>query len=291
MLEFFRSVVAIAIPVFVVSTMLNVGLTQRPSKILSHLKHWQFVAKMVVANFVIAPLLMILILGFMKFSLPVQAGLLIFSLGAGAPFLIKLTQTAEQDMSLGAAMMLLLVVLTVPFMPLVLPRFLDGLPVDAGAIASTLLQQMVLPIVIGMLAARFARGIATKVQPWVAKLGNVALYVVIGATFIGYFPNMVDLLGTGALLAGLVFIVGSFGAGYLAGRGRDQLEDVGGLATAQRNTAAALTVAQNFTNPDVLVVITMVSTVGIVLLLFLARRLTRDNAWNPAPPRASEKAS
>ena len=40
MFEFFRSVVPIAVPIFVVSTMLNVGLTQKLSDILGHLKEW-----------------------------------------------------------------------------------------------------------------------------------------------------------------------------------------------------------------------------------------------------------
>ena len=37
MFEFFRSLVAIAVPIFVISTMPNVGLTQRLSDITGHL--------------------------------------------------------------------------------------------------------------------------------------------------------------------------------------------------------------------------------------------------------------
>lgn len=55
MLELFRSVVAIVAPIFVISTMLNVGLTQRLSDITGHLKNSPFVLKMLLANFVLDP--------------------------------------------------------------------------------------------------------------------------------------------------------------------------------------------------------------------------------------------
>jgi len=77
--------------------MLHVGLTQKPSAIAAHLKDWSFVFKMLLANFVFAPLVMVVILYFAPFDPALKAGLLIFCLGAGAPFLIKLTQTAEHE--------------------------------------------------------------------------------------------------------------------------------------------------------------------------------------------------
>jgi BASS family bile acid:Na+ symporter len=75
-----------------------------------------------------------------------------------------------------------------------------------------------------------------------------------------------------------VFVGASFGLGYLAGAGRDHLEDVGGLGTAQRNTAAGVIVAiQNFSDPNVFVMLTLANILGIVMLLFIARALSRDN--------------
>jgi BASS family bile acid:Na+ symporter len=283
MFALFRGVVAVAVPAFVISTMLNVGLTQKPSTILGYLRDWPFVLRMVAANFIAVPLVMILILRITSFSPVVQAGLLVFSLGAGAPFLIKLTQMAEHDVALGAAVMMLLTLATIAYMPLVLPRFLEGGGVDAGAIAGTLLRQMLLPIVIGALVVEFLRGFAHAIQPWVAKLSNIALYVVIVATFIGYFPSLGAIIASGALLAALVFVLAAFGLGYVAGLGKDHLEDIGALGTAQRNTAAGLIVTmQNFDDPRVLVVLTLANTVGLVLLIFLARLLSRDNPANAA---------
>ena len=279
MFEFFRSLVEIVAPIFVVSTMLNVGLTQKLSDITEHLKNYPFVLKMLLANFVFAPLVMILTLYFAPLGPALKAGLLIFCLCAGAPFLIKLTQTAKQDVALGAAVMMLLMVATVAYVPIVLPMILSGISVDAWAVAKALGLQLLLPIAVGMLAVQFLPDFAKKVQPWVGRLGNVALYALVGATLIGYFPNMVGIVGTGAILVGLAFVAAAFGIGYMMGAGKDHLQDVGGLATAQRNTAAGMIIAvQNFSSyPDVLVMLTLANILGIVMLLFIARALSRDN--------------
>lgn len=278
MFQFLRTSVQFIAPVFVICTMLNVGFTQKPSAIAEHLKNWPFMLKMLAANFIFAPLLMIGALYVAPFDPAFKAGLLIFSLGAGAPFLIKLTQTAEHDLSLGAAVMMLLMVVTVVYMPLVLPLVLSGVSVSAVAIAKALLLQMLLPIGVGMLIAAIVPGLGKKVQPLVGTVGNLAMYAMVVATIIGYFPNLMQIVGTGAFLVGLAFVAASFGLGYLAGYGKDHLEDVGGLGTAQRNTAAGVIVAiQNFKDPNVFVMLTLANMLGIVMLLILARYLSRDN--------------
>jgi bile acid:Na+ symporter, BASS family len=51
------------------------------------------------------------------------------------------------------------------------------------------------------------------------------------------------------------------------------------LGTAQRNTAAGVVVAiQNFGEyPNVLMIMTLANMLGIVMLLFIAKRMSRDN--------------
>jgi BASS family bile acid:Na+ symporter len=175
--------------------------------------------------------------------------------------------------------MMLLMVVTVVYTPIVLPLVLSGISVDGWAVAKSLFLQLLLPIAAGMLVMQFLPYFARTVQPWVGWAGNIALYVLVGATLIGYFPNMIAIVGTGAILVGLTFVAAAFGIGYLAGTGKDHLEDVGGLGTAQRNTAAGVIIAtQNFSDhPNVLVMITLANTLGIVMLLLIAKALSRDN--------------
>jgi BASS family bile acid:Na+ symporter len=150
--------------------------------------------------------------------------------------------------------------------------------VNALAIARALLLQMLLPVGVGMLAAALLPALGKKLQPLVGGVGNITTYALVVATLGGYFPNLLQIIGTGAFLVGLLFVAVAFGFGYLAGFGKDNLEDVGGLGTAQRNTAAGVIIAiQNFSDPNVFVMLTLANILGIVMLLIVARFLSRDN--------------
>ena len=115
-------------------------------------------------------------------------------------------------------------------------------------------------------------------------------YLTLGSTLLGYLPEVLEVVGEGALLRGLVFVALMFAIGYFAGKpsGRDDFEDVGALGSGQRNTAATMIVAvQNFSDtPQVLVVITMVNILGIIKLLGLARLLSRDAPQADTPDGA-----
>ena len=277
MYEFFQDLTSIVLPVFVISTMFNVGLTQKPTAIADNLRNWRFLVRMLFANFIIVPSMMFAMVNLWDYEPAHAAGLMIMSVCAGAPFLIKLTQTSENDIALGATVMMVLMVATVVIAPVTLPFVIEGLNVDAWAIAQSLVVQMMLPIAVGMILAQVVTSFAVTIQPWVARLGNLALYVVLGATIIGYWPEIQDLVGTGAIAGGLVVLLFAFFVGYLFGDGPDHLQDVGGLGTAQRNTAATLIIASdNFTDPDVFVIVSVVNTLGIIMLMVIARGLSRD---------------
>lgn len=279
MYQFFQDLTSFVLPIFVISTMFNVGLTQKPSSIVQHLRDWRFLVRMLLANFIIVPALMFTLVNLVGDYTPAQAaGLMIMGVCAGAPFLIKLTQTSENDIALGATTMMVLMVATVAVAPIALPFFVDGLDVDAWGIAQSLFLQMLLPIIVGMILAQFVSSFVETIQPWVARIGNLALYVVLGATIIGYWPQIQDLIGTGSIAGGLVVLLIAFAVGYFFGDGQDHLQDVGGLGTAQRNTAATMIIASdNFSDPTVFVIVSVVNTLGIVMLLLIARLLSRDS--------------
>jgi predicted Na+-dependent transporter len=103
MFEILIRIAGIVLPVFVFLTMLNVGLTQKLTDIVKYLKDRKFSLRMLVANFILAPLLMWCMLQLFPLDPYLRAGLTIFSICAGAPFLIKLTQLSEHDMAHGAS--------------------------------------------------------------------------------------------------------------------------------------------------------------------------------------------
>ena len=111
---------------------------------------------------------------------------------------------------------------TIIYVPIVLPLILTGIKVDAWAITQSLLLQMFVPIAVGMLVVQFLPDLA-RTGATIARLGNYTLYVVIGVTSLAYFPNMMNIVGTGAIFV-CTAILAAFGIGYFMGAGKDHLE-------------------------------------------------------------------
>ena len=262
---------------FVVSSLLNVGLTQKPSNFRKHLQNGHFLSRMVLANLVLFPAVMVMAVTMVDLEPPYAAGLLVFGLSAGAPFLIALTRESRDDISLAATVMTVLIIGTVVLMPLILPRLLEGVSVDVWAIIRGLALQMILPMVLGMAIRQHLVPLAALIQPWVAKISSLALYGLLATMIVGYLPQMVDPELWKALATGLVVILVGLFIGYMMGDGHNHLKRVGALATAQRNTAAAMIVASsNFDDPRVVVVVTLVNTAGLVVLMGAAKLMARD---------------
>ena len=288
MFEAFQTIGSWGVTVFVVTSMLNAGLTQKPSRLLEHLGNRAFLLRMLVINLVVVPALMIAATSVVALEPVYAAGLLLFSLTAGAPFLIKLANTSDADIALAATVLLVLMVATVVVLPVALPLVVEGLTVDTGAVVGSLLRQMILPLVVGMVALQLAEDLAAVVQPWVARISNVALYVLIIAITVGYLPSMTDPGLWKAIAVGTAVLLLALFLGWMMGDGHDHLQDVGGLASAQRGTAAALIVAQaNFEDPRVLVVITLVNTLGVALLIAAAKVMSSDNGFAVLTPAAA----
>ena len=90
-----------------------------------------------------------------------------------------------------------------------------------------------------------------------------------------------------AVAVGIVVLALALFLGWMMGDGHDHLQDVGGLGTAQRGTAAALIVAQaSFDDPRVLVVITLLNTFGVVLLIAAAKVMNDENDFSVLIPAA-----
>jgi len=85
-----------------------------------------------------------------------------------------------------------------------------------------------------------------------------------------YFSDLVNVIGTTAVMVAVVFVLVSFVIGYFLGGSNRPIKRVLALGTAQRNLSAALAIATlNFTDPDVMVMIMVVALAGLILLMFI----------------------
>lgn len=268
--------VPIATLVFVVSSMAAMGLGLTVAQITAPLRNMRLVFLSLSANFVVMPGAAFALARLLRLDEPLGVGLLLLGAAAGAPFLPKLTQIAKGNLAFAVALMVLLMVITVAYMPLVLPLLLPGVSVNPVRIALSLVLTMLLPLSVALAVNAKWSGAAPRAKPLFDRLSTVGLILVVVLLVVVNFNKVLSVFGSGAILAGLVFIALGYGLGWALGGPAADTRPVLGLGTAQRNIAAALVVGgQSFSNPSVLVMVVVVAIVSLLILLPISRLLAR----------------
>ena len=202
-------------------------------------------------------------------------GLILMATAAGAPFLPKLAQAAKGNLALAVGLIVLLMVVTIIYMPIVLPLLLQGVEVNPWDIAKSLIIMMLVPLAIGLFIKARYESTAESLQPHMSQTSTVAIAILMVTGIVLNFSAIVGVIGTGAIIAILVFLVVALILGYFLGGAESGTRSVLGLGTAQRNLSAALVVAaQNFADdPNVLTMILVAGLVGLVLLMVVGGEL------------------
>lgn len=277
-MELMQKATSIAMLSFVLSSMLAMGLGLTVSQIIAPLRNARLVVLSLLVNFVLMPLGAVALAALLRLDQPLGVGLLLLGLAAGAPFLPKLAQIARGNLAFAVGLMVLLMVVTVGYLPLVLPLLLPGVSVNPAKIARSLFLLMLLPLA-GALAvkARFAK-VAERTKPLLDRLSNLSLILLVLLITAGNVNNVLAVFGTRGILAGLVFIAIGFAIGWLLGGPDRNTRRVLALGTAQRNIAAALVVgSQSFSDPKVVVMVVVVAIVSLLILMPLSRMLAKGD--------------
>jgi BASS family bile acid:Na+ symporter len=285
--EILATLAQLSVLVFVIGSMLSMGLSLTISQIIEPLKNMRLVILALVANFVLVPLLAYVITLVFSLDEPVEIGLILLATAAGAPFLPKLAQAAKGNTAFSVGLMVLLMVVTIIYLPLVLPLLLSGVEVNPWDIAQSLIVMMLIPLAIGLfLRARYPET-AASLQPTFGQASNTALLLLTVLGLVLNFSNMIALVGSLGILAGVIFIVAALVAGYLVGGSAGDVKSVMALGTAQRNISAALVVAaQNF-DADVITYLMVVAIIGLVVLMPAAGELGKRSQVALAPEAAA----
>lgn len=254
---------------FILTSMLAMGLSLTVKQIIDPLRNMKVVLLALLGNFVLIPALVFLITSVIPLDSGLKTGLIIAGAAAGAPFLPKLVQVAKGNAAFSVGLMTLLMVVTVFYLPLMLPVLLPGVSVSPWEIAQSLITTMLLPLGIGLFIKARYEEIAESLQPHMSQISSLAIVVMMVTILVLQFSTIIGTIGTGGIIAALLFLVGALLVGLLLGGKDASMRSVMGLGAAQRNLAAALLVAaQNFSDdPNVLVMVMLIGILGLVLLM------------------------
>ena len=287
--DFLSTIAGISGLLFVVTSMLALSLSLSVQQMTQPLKNARIVVLALLANFVLAPLLALAITRVIPLDQSLQIGVILFGTAAGAPFIPKLVQGAKGNVAYSVGLMFLIMVVTIFYLPIVLPLLLPGVEVASGEIAKSLIVTMLVPLVIGMLIKWHSPDVADHWAPVMSKISTVAVLIL---WIVGLGLNLSEILsfvGTRGIGAIALLIVGSLFIGLLLGGREPGVRKAMALSTGNRNGSAALLVAsQNFAGTDTLPFV-LVGLAILILILLPAAKLMGGRSQAAAQPTAVQE--
>jgi predicted Na+-dependent transporter len=277
-----KTIFKISVFVVAMSSVMGMGLGLKARQVLEPLRNARRVAIAIVANFILVPLLCWLLTLMLPLSDGFRIGLMLLAAGAGSPFVPMLVSLSKGNKAWAAALMVLFTVITVIYMPLMLPLMLPGVKVDPLSIAKSLMVVMLLPLVAGLFVHGWKEPLARRLVPIFAKISAITLILMLILLAILGHDQLAGAIGRFGILAAAFMVLAATGIGYLLGGPGADNQRALAFGTGSRNVSAAMVIAaQNFSDkPDValIAVLALLSTVGLQIPLakWLGRSLPGD---------------
>jgi BASS family bile acid:Na+ symporter len=250
-LQFLEVIFKPTVFVFTVSSLFALGLQVKIPELITALKNKKAIALIFVWAWVLAPALGYLIIWVLPLAEPYVIVVLLSSLAPAAPVVPLMVQRARGDLSFAGVFIPIVMIGAVVLIPLIGPLMVKGLTVNSADLAKPLFVQIGLPLIIGAAARHYAETTATKIFPAVNVLARVVTLVMILVAFVLFAKPMLETIGSFALLAATIHVVGMMLITYRFGFGLKQNQrSVMSLGNGTRNLAAILAAAFAIPNVD-----------------------------------------
>ena len=261
--------------IFTVANMVAMGLQVKMPEVIAQVKNKKTLALILVWGWVLGPVLGYLITWVLPLAEPYVIGLLLYSLAPCAPFIPVMVGKARGDVSFTAALIPIVAVATVVFMPLMGPLMIKGLTISPWDLAKVLLMYILIPLALGAAIRHFAELVATKILPAVNVIAKISTALVGVCGAVVYARVMIATVGSFALLSTIIFMVVMGLITYRFGFGLKQNQrSVMSLGMLTRNGSVVLISAVAIPNVDpVLITFIIMYILWSVVLAAIAARI------------------
>ena len=268
---------------FVVVYMLSVPLETTRGEIIGTLGHWNLMGRALLANFVIIPILGIVITQFLVLPSDVRIGFLLLGFAPGGLLALQFARISKGNRVFAVALLSVfcsLAILVTPlFVYLFFPREGAG-RLPFGWLTMMLLLLTVVPLIVGRALQRLIPQHAPKLGLW---LGRLSIVIFIAATVMAgrYKTPAIKFMGANGIAAIVLLILGSWVVGWLLGGPEIRNRKVLAISSSIRNVGVCLPIASNyFAGTDVTVPVVAFSGIMIPMNMVFAlvtgrRRATR----------------
>jgi BASS family bile acid:Na+ symporter len=230
---------------FLVSVMLSVGLEVTVTELTSTLHQRQLLVKAFIGNFVLAPLLGMLIVATIRLPLNVEEGLLLLAAAPGALFAINFTRQMKDSIPFAAALLLLFAALSLALTPLLADVMLHiELPatLDYGKANRALWVYIALPLFGGLALRRWAAPVAGALQKPATICAGIS-FVLVAVSTMTLKSAATKKIGGNGLIALCLLIAGGMVIGWISGGPQAGTRRVLVVSTSMRNVALCLAIA------------------------------------------------
>jgi len=257
----------IAIAVFIAGALFTAGLEVTLEQVFTPLRNRRIVGRALLANVVLAPLFIYGMSIVFPLDRPYRIGVLLYGIASGAPYTPRLVGVAAGDVPSSIGLTMLLTVLTILYMPLVLPILVPGTEIGIWEIAKPLLLQMFVPLVAGLGVRHVSDRTASALRRPSNLIVNLSAAVFLVLAVVLHHQELRATIGTGAVTSAVVLTLVTFVLGYLLGTGGAKGKVTLGLLTTARNIGAAATIATANFKDDPRVLITIAVCMFVVFAL------------------------
>jgi len=282
MIEIVKTVFDLSMIVFVVGSMMTVGLGLSISKLIKPFKNIKMLTLVLIANFIIVPLFAFLLIWALPVPEGVRTGIILLSMGGGAPFIPKIIEIAEASVCNGTGVMLLLTMVTILYMPIVVPLIFPNAMITSWEIARSLIFTMMIPLTLSLYIKAFFSDIAARIQPFSIKITNLTVLILIVCVI--YLYTDVIIVHAHALPIVILFFLGATGIGYFIGRKSRDGRIILSVGTGLRNPPIAMLVASKHfpTEPMAAITPLLIIIIGLSILIPLAVKIGKNRSLTPS---------
>jgi len=264
---------------FLVTLMFTMGLEETPGQVLATIKNGSLMARLLVANLVVMPIIALLLLKLVNLQEDTVIGILLMAAAPGVPFLPRMVTTAKGNIAFAVGLMIVLQIASVVTTPVTLNLILPvdaAVKVPAGRVITSLILFQLIPLALGMLIAHRSASLVPVLAKPVKLLSTLGLIGTV-VLFIGPHLDVVaKVFGGGALAIMFVLVVVAWPIGWALGGTDVASRKTLALGTSLRNVGLCLLVAtQGFPETGVAAAVGSYLLIQAVANLIFARYLGR----------------
>ena len=261
------------IQIFVISTMLALGLQIPPERIVRGVRDWRSITRGSLLNLVAIPALGMLAASSLDLSGEIRTGYLLIAFSPAAPYAVKLIAIARGEVASSVGLIITLQLAGVVWVPVLAHFFLDpatGLEYPQ-LFAAILLLQLV-PLIVGLIGQGTKWLGSPRTARVIGLLSNASFAALVFLILIHDLPRVVKILEAPVVTAVVGLIVASLTTGFLfAGRERATRRSLGLVSAARKGGLALVIATSTFGgNADAVIMIVAYALIELVLLTTVA---------------------